>query len=196
VIDLIKQIANLQKQVDGLIKPEVPLGLSLISESVFVASATSIAFSSLPQGFRHLMLIVQARTDVAAENDAVLVQFNGAVGASYDWQRLTGNSATVSSLATRAATSIQFGLCEGANSRASNFSPTLGYVFGYALSTAEKWTLSACAAFGDVSADTDLFVQLRAGRFRDTTVIQQVAFLPLTGPNFISGSRFQIYGIY
>jgi len=196
VIELVKQIADVQKRVDGLIKPEVPLGLSLISESVFTGSATFVAFGSLPQGFRNLMLVVQARSDQASETEGVLVQFNGDASAAYDWERLTSNSATVAGLATRAATSIQFGLCEGANSRASNFSPTFGYVFGYALTTAEKWTISANATFGDVSADADLFLQIRAGRWRNTAAVQQVTFLPVTGPNFVSGSRFQVYGIY
>ncbi len=194
--ELVKRINNLQRQVDGLIKPEVPLGMSLIAESVLGASAASVTISSIPQGFRNLMLVSQARTDVAAENDGVLVRFNGDASAIYDWERLTSNSATLTGVATRAATSIQLGICEGASSRASNFSPTLGYVFGYALSTAEKWTLSTNAAFGDVSADADLFLQIRAGRWRSTAAITSILFLPLTGPNFVSGSRFQVYGIY
>jgi len=196
VIELVKQIADLQKRVDGLIKPEVPLGVSLIQENVLVANNTSIAMSSIPQGFRHLMLIVQARTDAVGESDGLHIRFNGDTSASYDYELLTANSVTVSSAATRAATSIQFGQSEGGNSRASNFSPSIGYVFRYSLSTIEKWTLSQNAAFGNVSADTDLFLQLRAGRWRDSTIIQQITFLPLIGPNFVAGTRFQIYGIY
>jgi len=196
VIELVKQIADLQKQVDGLIKPEKALGLSLITETILAASATGVTLSSIPQGFRHLMLVAQVRSDQASETEGVFVRFNGDATAIYDWERLTSNSATLTGLATRADTSIQFGLGEGANSRASNFSPSFGYVFGYSLTTTEKWTLSSNAVFGNISADADLFLQLRAGRWRSTAAITSIIFGPTTGPNFVSGSRFQIYGIY
>lgn len=193
--DLIKQVVALQRQVDGLVKPEVPLGMSLIVETVLAASATGITFSSIPQGFRHLMIVAQVRTDAVAETDGLFLRLNGDTGGNYDWERLTANSATLTGLATRAATSIQFGLSEGASSLATNFSPTFGYIFGYTNTANSKWTISANAVFGDVSADADLFLQLRAGRWRSAAAVTSVILGPSTGPNFVSGSRFQLYGI-
>lgn len=193
--ELVKRLTLLERQVDGLIKPEVPLGLSRIADTTLAASATSITFSSISPYFTNLMIISFLRSDVAAENDGVLLRFNADATAIYDWERLTANSATVTGLATRAATSIQFGLCEGANSRALNWSPTWGMVYRYGDGGSEKWTISYNAGFGDISADADLILQFRGGRWRSPAAITSLTLLPLAGANFVTGSRVQLYGV-
>lgn len=193
--DVYKQLTALQKQMDNLVKPEVPLGLSFISETVLSGTAASVTFSSIPQIYRHLRLIIQARTSVAAETDLVLLRFNGDSGANYDVQVLAINAATLTGVAARGNTSIGLGRAEGANSRADNFSPTQGWVYGYALTNREKWANGLSASFGDVSADADLREEYRTGRWRNTAVITSLTLLPNTGPNFVSGSIFQLYGL-
>jgi len=195
VIELVKQIADLQKKVDGLIKPEVPLGLSLITETVLSASATSVTFSSIPQGFRNLMLICHARSDAVAELDVMRLRFNGDTGNNYDLSALQGNSATASAGVIRATNNIRIASTEAANSRASSFSPLFALIPSYTL-LAEKMAIGLSIAYGDVSADADMFTDYRAGRWRNTSAIVTVNLSPLNGTNFVSGSRFQIYGIY
>lgn len=195
--EVYKQLTALQKQIDNLVKPETPVpGLSFIVETVLTGTAASVTFGDIPQTFRHLQLVCQARSDRATESDQVLLRFNGDTGANYDFQFITANSATVSSLATRAATSIQVGLAEAANSRAANFAPIIIFIPGYVRGGAERWILSQAGVFGDVSADTDLFMRDYRGRWRDTDPITSITILPNVGPNFVSGSRFQLYGIY
>ncbi len=175
---------------------EQPIGgPALIAETILSASTTSVTFSGIPQIFRHLMLVCQARSDAAAEVDNILIRFNSDSGANYDFEQLFGNAATPTSTASRATASLPFAIIEAANSRASNFAPAIGYVFGYTLSDREKWFLSNSATFGNVSADADMFVVQRSGRWRNPTAISSVSLLPGTGPNFVSGSRFQLYGV-
>jgi len=192
---LLREVGQLKREVANLRKPEVPLGLSLIEPQILSGSAASVTFSAIPQTFRHLHLICEARTDLAAEADNVLLRFNADSGANYDRQRLTVNNATLSGASARAGTSDQIGVCEAANSRASNFSPVQTRIYGYTRTDAEKWTLSHSASFGDVSADADLQIQFRGGRWRSTAAITSIVLLPATGTNFVSGSRFQLYGI-
>lgn len=170
-------------------------GPALIAETILTGSATTVTFSGIPQIFRHLMLTCQARTDVAAEADGVMLRFNGDTGANYDRQSLTGNAVTASALGSRAQISIQAGSVDAANSRAGNFSPVSVQILGYTRTDNEKWILSQSGVFGNVSADADLFVQVFAGRWRNTTAISSLTLLPLTGPNFVSGSRFGLYGV-
>lgn len=195
IIELQRQLTLLTRRVDELVKPEVPLGLSLISSQILSGTAATVTFSSIPQSFRHLTLICQARTDAAAEADNIQLRFNADSSAIYDRQRLSANNTTLSGAAARAGTADQIGVCEAANSRASNFSPTHTYIYGYTRTDAEKNTLSHSSVFGDVSADTDLQIQFRAGRWRSTAAITSITLLPLTGPNFVSGSRFELYGV-
>lgn len=192
--ELVRQLTLLTRRVDELVKPEVPLGLSFISEQVLTGTVASVTFSSIPTGFRRLLLIAQARTSAVVEADAVLLRFNGDTAGNYDRQSLTGNSATASAGGSRAQSSIQIGSCEAANSRASNFSPVSVEIFGYT-GNGEKWILSRSAVFGNVSADADLFLQVFAGRWRSTAAITSITLLPGTGPNFVAGSEFQLYGV-
>lgn len=169
------------------------MGLSLAGTQT--GSGTSISFSGISQGYRHLLLIGSARSSVAAENDELLMRFNGDTGSNYDWQRMSVNNATLSGAVGRATTSIQVGAIEGASSRADSFSPVLAYIYLYQSVTYEKYTTSYNTFFGNVSADADMFLQLRGGRWRSTAAITSITLLPSTGPNFVSGSGFQLYGV-
>lgn len=194
--DLVRRITQLERWRDTLLLPEFPLGLSLIAETVLSGSVTSVAFSGISQSYRHLHLIGEVRTDRAAEVDGTLLRFNGDGNNNYDRQIQTTNNATLSGGATRGTSSIQVGTGEGANSRASNFSPFQVEILGYSRTDAEKWLFSKSAVFGDVSADADLFIQFFSGRWRSTAAITSVTLLPGVGPNFVSGCHFQLYGVY
>lgn len=191
--ELVKQVALLQRQVDGLIKPEVPLGLSLISELTSVSS--SMSFTSIPSGFRHLLIVGRMRVDTAAEADEVKVQFNGDTGSNYDFQQLYGNGGTAAASTIRATTSIFALRSEAANGRANVFAAGICFIFGYSISGVEKTILSLNQTFGDLSADADVLVALRSGLWRNTAVITSIAISPNAGPNFVTGTRFQLYGI-
>lgn len=192
--DIYKQLTYLQKQIDNFVKPEVPLGLSLVSEQILTGSAATITFSSLPQNFKHLRIIAQLRTDRVAEIDAARLRFNGDSGGNYDEEHYTANSTTLSSAGNLAATSMAIGATEADSSRASNFGPLILDVLNYT-SASEKWILTRSGAFGNVSAATDLFIQNYIGRWRSTAAITSLTLLPNIGPNFVSGSILQLYGL-
>lgn len=193
--ELVRQIADLQRRVDGLVKPEVPLGLSLISETVLTVNAASVTFSDIPQGFRALALSLQLRYSSATEVDYIRLRFNADAGNNYDCQELLANGATLAGLGQRALTSAFFGVMEGASARASNWSPTLCFIFDYSRPAAETWMLALSAAFGNVSADTDLFSAFEANRWRSTVAVTSITLLPNSG-NLVAGSRLTLYGVY
>lgn len=172
------------------------LSTAFIAETILSASAASITFSSISQGFRNLLLITMARTDAVAESDAIRFEPNGDTSADYDRLFLTVNSAGVSATATRGATTAaNLALIEGASSRGNNFSPGFTILFGYSITNQEKWFINLSVAFGDVSADTDLAGRYFLGRWRNKNPITSLVLVPNTGPNFVSGSRFQLYGV-
>lgn len=190
-LELTKQLVALQRQVDNLIKPEVPLGMSLVSETVLSIAAASVTFTSIPQGFRHLMIMAQARTDTAGELDTVALRFNGDTGASYDYSAVQNGTFS----ATRAATRIVNGFCEGAGSRSNCFSFIQTYISAYSRSDMEKYMYARGGVFGDLSADADLFYISTYGHWNSFAPITSVTILNLAGPNFIALSRFQLYGV-
>lgn len=171
------------------------LSNAFIAETSLTSSIASVTFSNIPQGFRHLILITQMRSDQATENENLALRFNNDSSATYDLQSLIGNSATPSSGAARAGTSLLIGGGDGANARANSFAPSLSFIFGYSRSDIEKRTLSFTSFFGDLSADADMFAIFRAGGWRNKNVVTSIVLFPNIGPNFVSGSRFQLYGI-
>lgn len=195
--DIAREITLIKRRLDEVERGrgEVPLGMSLVAETVLSGSVTIVTFSDISQSYRDLILTIQGRTDVAAEADAVLIRLNGDTGGNYDQQRITANHTTLSGLASRAGTSFAVS-ADGANARASNFTASTFRIFGYTRTDAEKWAHSHTNNFGDISADTDLAITLRSHRWRNTAAITSITLLPLTGPNLVSGSRFTLYGVY
>lgn len=196
---LADEIALLKREVARLKLAEAPatsdLGLSLITVAATGANP-SVTIPVTPQNYRHLLLMGQTRSSAAAENDGLLMQFNGDTGNNYDWQRLTANSTTLSGAVGRGVSSVQIGAIEGANSRADSFSPVQAYIYLYSQGvTYEKYCMAYNTFFGDVSADTDMFVQLRGGRWRNTDAITSITLLTSSTSNFVAGSGFELYGI-
>lgn len=172
------------------------LALAFIEEQELTASAASVVFSPIPQNFRKLVIDVQARTDRAAEIDSVNMQFNADAGANYDIILLRGNGTTASAVTARATTSINIVTIDGASSRASNFTPGTIEIPGYARTDRDKWAYCAnSGSFGNVSADADVFVDVRRGRWQKQTSISSITLIPGVGPNFVSGSVFTLYGV-
>jgi len=166
-----------------------------ISETILSVAATSVTFSNIPQNFGSLRLIINARSSAAAEIDTVLMRFNNDSGAFYDVEALTGNGVTASASAVRGNASMGIGICEGANSRGNNFGPSFVWIFDYSRTVAESWAISLAATFGNVSADADLFIQVRANRWRNLNQVTSIMIMPSTGPNFAANSRFSLYGV-
>jgi len=172
-------------------------GWHLISETVLGGNAASITFSSIPDDYRTLVLNIQARTDRAAENDTIFVNYNGdSTDGHYDWLwwRCNGISAGDIGVA-RATTTMALSNCAAANSTGNNFGISEITIPGYARNDRQKQAYARTARFGNVASDADLYYSLRTGRWRDTDPITSILLVPQTGPNFVSGSIFTLYGI-
>jgi hypothetical protein len=167
-----------------------------IAQSTLTGSVASVTFSGIPSYFRTLKLVCQLRSDRTAENDAIGVRFNGDSGNNYDYIQMQARAAGMFVAISRATSSMRGGICEAANSRSNNFSPALFTIPAYSLTGREKWLCAFhSSAMGNVSADTDVFVEHTSGRWRNTASITSVTIFPLLGTNWVSGNIFQLYGI-
>lgn len=168
---------------------------AFIAETVLSASAASITFSNIPQGFRHLQILTHARTDNAAESDNMSIRLNNDAGSSYDYQQVSGSSATAAAAAARAGTDNRGPTTEGANSRAACFAPGVIWIPQYSISGVEKYTISLSGRVGDLSADADLNIFFRVSHWRNLDVVSKIVLVPTAGANFVSGTRAQLYGV-
>lgn len=194
--DLVRRVSELERRLDDQRQLEGG-GWQFIEERILTSSVASITFSNLSAIYKTLVLQCEARTDAALEGDDILLRFNGDSGANYDWSQIFYNTGTGATGATIIATNqIFLANTEAANSRANNYAPSLSFIYGHADTDREKWVdCIQNGRFGNVSAAADVFIAARRGRWRNTSAITSIVLVPGTGPNFVSGSRFRLYGI-
>lgn len=169
-------------------------GLTLIAETVLTGSAANIDFTSIAATWRHLLLVVQARTDRAAQaGDTLALRFNNDSGNNYDTQLLRGNNATALASNAAAATSATLGLITGAGASAGKSGIVTVWVPNYRGTAFEKQLVSQNADFASTAA-ADMFSQANACNWRSTAAITRVTIFSINGANLISGTVASLYG--
>jgi len=85
-----------------------------IATQTLGSAAASVTFSSIPQGYTDLVVVVGSVTFSA--NSTFYVQYNGDTGANYSSTVLTGDGSSVSSSRTTSANGAQIGASNGQSS--------------------------------------------------------------------------------
>jgi hypothetical protein len=149
------------------------------------ATVTSVTFSSIPQTYTDLVLVVQAKTTSAGD---VRVRLNGDTGSNYSFTYLTGNGSSAAS-GRGSGTS---GLCDFNGQTSSTLGATNQIVnfMNYSNTTTNKTFLSRSNA---ASTGIDATVNL----WRNTAAVTSITLGANSGftNTYESGSTFNLYGI-
>jgi len=166
----------------------------LISTTVLGSSAASVTFSGLgtsAAAYKHLQLRMTARTDYASANlGEANIQFNGDTGSNYAWHSLLGTGSTVASQNGTSQTSARFSNIPYGSSTASMFSAGVVDILDFN-STSKNKTLRA---LNGVANSSDWRVSLFSGAWFSTSAITSFTITPNIA-NFVTGSRFSLYGL-
>ena len=170
-------------------------------ESVFLASAAStVTFNNLNQystEYKHLQIRLTARTtNTRVEgSDVVIVRLNGDTASNYSSHYLSGNGISMGSSAQTSVTSMERGPQVNNNYSAAN-------VFGAgiidlldAYSTTKNKTIRQLGGAPPASPATEATIGLGSGSWRNTSAVTSITLASLFGANFVTGSRFSLYGI-
>jgi hypothetical protein len=173
--------------------------LELIAETTLTGSDTATEINvdlSSAQGYRHLMVMCNARTDRASTTDSILWQANADTGANYDQNYIAVVNATVSGGNSLGASNGFLGVCEAANSESGAFSPTQAWFFHYSSAVVDKWSESHTTSYGTPAAAT-VRSYFYTSRWDASSVaaITALKFFPANGPNFVAGTHLQVYGV-
>ena len=174
-------------------KPTTLAGLSVISDQTLGAPAAGISFTSIPQTFKSLHLMIASGSSLASTADDILLRINGAVAGYYSnyWQTAGAAGSGGESLA---ASSLFAGIqpASTADNAAINFGLASIWLHNY--TAAKQHTFrSVSHAYWNTTAGS------RANR--DCGGYGRLAANPITqldllcGANFITGSRFTLYGV-
>lgn len=151
----------------------------VISTQTLGSAAASVTFSSIPQMYTDLVLVLRGTSTV---DDTVMMQFNSDTGSNYSWTQLGADpgSGVFSSRASSVA-SIRIGY---QNTAQSNH---IAQIMNYSNATTHKTNLSR----SNKSADD---VRAIVGLWRNTAAITSVTVIQ-TGGSFSTGFTFSLYGI-
>lgn len=81
----------------------------LIAETVLAVDTAAITFSSIPQTYRTLELVLMGRNNGAAGGIAVACRINGISTATYDWQQYQAAGVAVTGAEVFATTALRIG---------------------------------------------------------------------------------------
>jgi hypothetical protein len=148
------------------------------------SSATSVTFSSIPQGYTDLVLVCSVR--VTSATDDFNIQFNGEnTGTNYSFTQLTGTGSAASS--GRASNSNQFRLADYMPN-STLYGTIISHIQNYSNTTTYKTVLSRWGAADNATG-------ANVGTWRNTAAITSIRLAEGSNLNLIAGSTFTLYGI-
>lgn len=164
----------------------------LIQTTVLTSEASSVTLSNLSGlDYKHLQLRVVARTSRSDTVDELHMRFNGISTTTYNWHGLTTTGSTINSQNFLNQNKINLATVPAAQNSAEVFGATIIDILDY--KTGNKNVVSR--SMGGMAITGANYLAFSSGFRATTTSLSSVTFLPLTGPNFGSGSRFSVYGI-
>jgi hypothetical protein len=165
--------------------------MTLIATQTLGTAAASVSFSSIPQTYTDLQLVISARTARAADpDDAVSVKFNSNTS-NYTNRILQGNGSTASSTTGFFGQGYFVATATAAGATSNTFGNSSVYVPNYTGSTNKSVTSD------NVIENNATFspINLIAGLWSNTSAITSITCDNFSVTNFQVGSTFSLYGI-
>lgn len=156
-----------------------------LAKTVLTGSAASVTFSSIVNTYTDLLIVCSARGD--STGDSINVKINNAFGTDSS-TNLTGNGSAAAS-SNASGRSVKGALTLSTDT-SNTFASTELYFPNYAGSTFKAVSANAAR---ENNATANL-MGATAMLYQTTSAINQIDLIPNTG-NFVSGSRFDLYGI-
>lgn len=162
------------------------------------ASAASISISNIPATYKHLMLVLEMRTDGAVTMDNILIRFNADSTAANYYSQFGLHSATAWSSGEALGTTgacLMSSVAAGASAPANVNGIAIVYIPNYASAALQR----ALAYWGGVRGGTGS-ATLRAANgaafwLNAAAAINQITLLPSTGANIVANSAYTLYGL-
>lgn len=165
----------------------------LISTTVLGGTAASVTFSGLgaySSTYKHLQIRVAARSSDANPGVGIYSRLNADAGSNYRAHFLLGNGSSLQSGVVALTTTGLGGIIAAAGSTTNNFGVcVLDLLDPY--STTKNKTLRTLGGFTDAAQKR---IDLHSALWINTASLTSWQLFPEFG-NFITGSRFSLYGI-
>jgi len=158
-----------------------------IASVTLSATTASITFSSIPQTYTDLVLIVFAKSTGTYAN--FIYRVNSDSGSNYSQTRVSGNGTTATS--GRVSNATYFNPVQVAGISDTGFGLYTTHFMNYSNTTTNKTFLHRTSIQNANAGDG---VELLSGLWRNTAAISTI-FLDPDGGDFASGTTANLYGI-
>jgi hypothetical protein len=168
--------------------------MKLIESKTLGTAQSSIEFTSIPQTFTDLYLLVSGRFVETASPDFSLSAdiFINSVASDCTWRRLSGTGSSATSGASGTVTGIYIGELPSSNSTSNTFSNTNVYIPNYRESTQKSVSVDATSEHNGTSGQQTLI----AGICSKTAAVTSLTVRGLGGANTLAiGTIVSLYGI-
>lgn len=160
----------------------------IATTTVGSGGASTIDFTSIPQTYTDLKIVLSARTTNAATRDFLYLKFNSS-STGWNERRIYGNGSGANTFAS--STSF-VGYLNGANATSSVFGSLEIHIPNYASATQKALF---CDAVSENNA-TESWLSLGAILWANTAAITSITlYLPDTSASFVQYSSASLYGI-
>ena len=167
----------------------------IASVLVGAGGANTIAFTDIPQGYKHLQMRGSIQTTrVTYGRDWVYFRLNGDRGANYSWHKLDGDGTTIGAGGTADADAGV--VAEVGTSTGGTFGVAILDILDY--SNTNKYKTVKTLGGGDHNGAVAGFygtVTFVSGSWRSFDPVSSLYLHPSNGPLFAQYSRFSLYGI-
>lgn len=167
------------------------MAMTLISSQTLSGSVASVTFSSIPQTYKTLRLLISSRSDTAGIGSTAL-QLNGSTAAVVSRRHLDGDGSSATSGSATGSIEMYIGEQPSPSQTANTFSSISVEIPNYAGSTAKVTSTDAVSENNGTTAHQMLLANLST----TTTAVTSLLIRPWAGSaNFVSGSTFTLYGL-
>ena len=164
---------------------------ALATITVPSGGTTSVSFSGIPQGYKHLQIRASVRNTSGTYND-IRIGFNGDSGTSYSWHRIISTGSGAPTAGGGASTTLStVGLYTGPSAGDSNaFAANIIDIFDYNSSIKNKTIKSLVGSDGNNGG----YIIFYSGAWYNLNPVNSINFTPLSG-SFAQHSTFALYGV-
>jgi hypothetical protein len=138
---------------------------------------------------------MSARTDNAGTDiDESIVRFNGDTSTSYATHQIYGTQGVAVTSVANVSQDRQNWFVIPKTQNLNTFGPVVIEILD-PFDTTKNTTSRAFSGYFTATTNYRNFVTLRSGLWNNTAALSSIYLAPQNGPNFVSGSRFSLYGI-
>ena len=165
-----------------------------LAKTVLTGTQATVTFSSISNAYTDLLLSISARSDRASWVDNINLQINSLAVGNYSQTDVYayGTSALSNRLIRTDNQLIRLYAIDGATATSNTFGSMEIYIPNYTGSTLKPVSISFN---NENNSSADFQLGASAVLANTTSAITSLTLTPQYGTNFVSGSRFDLYGI-